>query len=132
MTMFQMYLFTRLEMINLISGVFSVVFGAVTAFITIMFFITWAEESRLYEGEHKAITRALKIFCPLFMINFFVYAVTPTQKEMAAIMVVPKIFSEENLDKIQRIGADGVDIVRLATEYTRGILENKAKEISND
>lgn len=129
MTMFQMYLFTRLEMINLISGVFSVVFGAVTAITTIMFFVTWAENSRLYDDEHKAVTRALKIFCPLFMINLFVFAVTPTQKEMAAIMVVPKILSEENVDKIQRIGADGVDIVKLATEYTKGILENKAKEI---
>lgn len=128
MTMFQMYLFTRLEMINLISGVFSVVFGAVTAITTIMFFVTWAENSRLYEDEHRAITRALKIFCPLFVIDLFVFAVTPTQKEMAAIMVVPKILSEENVDKIQRIGADGVDIVKLATEYTKGILENKAKE----
>lgn len=129
MTMFQMYLFTRLEMINLISGVFSVVFGAVTAITTIMFFITWAENSRLYEDEHRAVTRALKIFCPLFMINLFVCAITPTQKEMAAIMVVPKILSAENVDKIQKIGADGVDIVKLATEYTKGILENKAKEV---
>ena len=132
MTMFQMYLFTRLEMINLISGVFSIVFGGVTAIITIIFFITWAENSRMYEDEHKAMTKALKLFCPLFMFNLFVYAVTPTQKEMAAIMVVPKILSEENVDKIQRIGADGVDIVKLATEYTKGILENKAKEINND
>lgn len=128
MTMFQMYLFTRLEMINMISGVFSLVFGAVTAITTIMFFVTWAESNRLYDDEHRTATRALKIFCPLFMINIFVFAVTPTQKEMAAIMVVPKILSEENVDKIQRIGADGVDIVKLATEYTKGILENKAKE----
>lgn len=129
MTMFQMYLFTRLESINMISGLFSVIFGMVTAITTLMFFITWAEVSRLYEEEHKAITKALKIFCPLFIINIFVYAVTPTQKEMAAIIVVPKILSEENVDKIQKIGVDGVDIVKLATEYTKGILENKAKEI---
>lgn len=129
MTMFQMYLFTRLESINMISGLFSVVFGMVTAITTIMFFITWAEVSRLYEEEHKAVTKAIKIFCPLFIINIFVYALVPTQKEMAAIMVVPKILSEENVDKIQKIGADGVDIVKLATEYTKGILENKAKEL---
>ena len=128
MTMFQMYLFTRLEMINLISGVFSVVFGIITTIATMIFFIMWAENSRLYEDERKSATKALKIFCPLFVINIFVFAVTPTQKEMAAIMVVPKILSEENVDKIQRIGADGVDIVKLATEYTKGILETKVKE----
>lgn len=130
MTMFQMYLFTRLELINMISGLFSTIFGIVTSFVTVMFFITWAaEDSRLYEDEHKATTKALKIFCPLFIMNLFIYAAVPTQKEMAAIMVVPKILSEENVDKIQKIGADGVDIVKLATEYTKGILENKTKEI---
>lgn len=130
MTMFQMYLFTRLEMINLISGLFSFVFGIVTAIVTAMFFIMWAENSRIYEDERKAAKKALKIFCPLFIMNLFVYAAIPTQKEMAAIFVVPKILSEENVDKIQGIGADGVDIVKLATEYTKGILENKAKEIA--
>lgn len=129
MTIFQMYLFTRLELINMLSGLFSVLFGMVTAITTIIFFITWSENSRLYEDERKAVKKALKIFCPLFIMNLFVYAAVPTQKEMAAIMVVPKILSEENVDKIQKIGADGVDIVKLATEYTKGILENKAKEI---
>ena len=129
MTMFQMYLFTRLESINMISELFSVVFGIVTAITTLLFFITLSESSGLCEEEHKATTKALKIFFPLFVMNIFVYAATPTQKEMAAIVVVPKILSEENVDKIQRIGADGVDIVKLATEYTKGILENKAKEI---
>lgn len=129
MTMFQMYLFTRLELINMLSGLFSFLFGIVTAIVTVMFFITQSEDSRLYEEEHKITAKTLKIFCPLFMINLFVYAAVPTQKEMAAIVVVPKILSEENVDKIQKIGADGVDIVKLATEYTKGILENKAKEV---
>lgn len=132
MTMFQMYLFTRLESINMISGLFSLILGIVSASVTVMFFVTWAENSILYEDEHKAVTKALKIFCPLFIMNLFVYAVTPTQKEMAAIFVVPKILSEENVDKIQGIGADGVDIVKLATEYTKGILENKAKEFKDE
>lgn len=129
MTPFQIYLFTRLELINMLSGLFGSIFGIVTAILTMMFFVTLSEDSRLYEEEHRNTAKALKIFCPLFMINLFVYSAVPTQKEMAAIIVVPKILSEENVDKIQRIGADGVDIVKLATEYTKGILENKAKEI---
>lgn len=129
MTMFQMYLFTRLELINMLSWLFSTVFGIVTAFVTVMFFLTQSEDARLYEEEHKITAKALKIFCPLFIMNLFVYALAPTQKEMAAIIIVPKILSAENVDKIQKIGADGVDIVKLATEYTKGVLENKAKEI---
>lgn len=132
MTMFQMYLFTRLELINMLSGLFSLLFGSVTAITTLMFFVTLAEANRLYEEEHNTTAKVLKIFCPLFMINLFVYAIVPTQKEMAAIVVVPKILSAENVNKIQKIGADGVDIVKLATEYTKGILENKTKEITHD
>lgn len=127
MTTFQMYLFTRLEAINTISGIFSILFGIATTFTTAMFFVTWAENSRLYEDEHKVITRMLKILCPLFIMNLFAYVATPTQKEMAAIIIVPKILSEENVDKIQRIGVGGVDIVKLATEYTKGVLVNKVE-----
>ena len=128
MTMFQMYVFTRLELINVISSAFSVLFGMATAVTTLMFFVTWPESNRLSEEEHEVITKALKIFGPLFMINLFVYAAVPTQKEAAAIVVVPKILSTENIDKFQKIGADGVDIVKLATEYTKGILESKVKK----
>ena len=48
-------------------------------------------------------------------------------KELAAIIIVPKILSAENIDRIQKIGTDGVDIVKLATEYTKSVLENKTK-----
>lgn len=126
MTMFQMYLFTRLELINILSELFSIIMGAITAITTIMFYAT--SNDRLYENEHKDVIKAFKIFCPLFIMNLFVYVAVPTQKEMAAIIVVPKILSAENVDKIQKIGSDGVDIVKLATEYTKSILENKTKE----
>lgn len=126
MTMFQMYLFTRLELINEISGVLSLLFGSVTAITTLMFFLTSCD--RTSEEEHKVVTKAVRIFCPLFVMNLFVYVTVPTQKEMAAIVVVPKILSAENVNKIQSIGADGIDIVKLAAEYTKSILENKIKE----
>lgn len=131
MTPFQMYLFTRLELINMISGLFSVVFGMVTAITTVMFFITWAEESRLYEEEHKVIIKAIKLFCPLFVINLFIYAAVPTQKEMAAIIVLPKIASQQNIDKLTETTSAGFDIIKLSTEYLRDTLKMKV-ENNND
>lgn len=130
MTMFQMYLFTRLGLINMFSGLFSTIFGIATAIVMVMFFLTF--DSGVYEEDHKITTKALKICCPLFIMNLFVYVTVPTQKEMAAIVVVPKILSAENVDKIQKIGSDGIDIVKLATEYTKGILENKTTENIHD
>lgn len=130
MTQFQIYLFTRLELINMLSGLFSSIFGIVTAIVTMMFFIT-LPDSRVCEEEQKAITKALKIFCPLFMINLLVYAAAPTQKEMAAIIVLPKIASQQNIDKLTETTGAGFDIIKLSTEYLRDTLKMKV-ENNND
>ena len=129
MTPFQIYLFTRLELINMLSGLFSTIFGITTAIVTMMFFLTL--DSELYEEEHRNITKALKIFCPLFMINLFVYAAVPTQKEMAAIIVLPKIASQQNIDKLTETTGAGFDIIKLSTEYLRDTLKIKM-ENNND
>lgn len=129
MTPFQIYLFTRLELINMLSGLFSTIFGITTAIVTMMFFLTL--DSGLYEEEHRSTTRALKIFCPLFMINLFVYAAVPTQKEMAAIIVLPKIASQQNIDKLTETTGAGFDIIKLSTEYLRDTLKMKV-ENNND
>ncbi len=131
MTPFQIYLFTRLELVNVLSGLFSTIFGIITAITTMMFFITLAEDNGPYEDEHKTITKALKVFCPLFMINLFVYAAVPTQKEMAAIVVLPKIASQQNIDKLTETTGAGFDIIKLSTEYLRNTLKMKV-ENNND
>ena len=129
MTPFQIYLFTRLELINTLSGLFSTIFGITTAIVTMMFFLTL--DSGLYKEEHKITTKALKIFCPLFMINLLVYAAAPTQKEMAAIIVLPKIASQQNIDKLTETTGAGFDIIKLSTEYLRDTLKMKV-ENNND
>ena len=129
MTPFQIYLFTRLELINTISGLFSTLFGIVTAILTTMFFLTY--DSSLYEKDHKITTRALKLFCPLFIMNLFVYTAVPTQKEMAAIVVLPKIASQQNIDKLTQTTEAGFDIIKLSTEYLRDTLKIKVKN-NND
>lgn len=125
MTPFQIYLFTRLELINTLSGLFSAISGIVAAIVTMMFFLTL--DCSLYKEDHKITTKALKIFCPLFMINLFVYAATPTQKEMAAIIVLPKIASQQNIDKLTETTGAGFDIIKLSTEYLRDTLKMKVE-----
>lgn len=125
MTPFQIYLFTRLETINTISGLFSTLFGFVTAITTLMFFLTL--NSYMFEKDHEITTKALKIFCPLFMINLLVYSAVPTQKEMAAIIVLPKIASQQNIDKLTETTGAGFDIIKLSTEYLRDTLKIKVE-----
>lgn len=50
----------------------------------------------------------------------------PTQKEMAAIIVVPAIVNNE---QIQQIGKNGLDLTAMATEYLKDVLENKTEKL---
>lgn len=127
MTMFQMYLFTRADKILYTLGISSSVLFLVAVISTISFAIVHAAN---IDNDEKRISKWFFFSSlPLFLFSVAGYVLVPSQKELAAIIVVPKILSEENVDKIQKIGADGVDIVKLATEYTKGILENKVKEV---
>ena len=127
MTMFQMYLFTRADKLLNLFGTASGVLLFVFALSTVSFVLSYVDG---YNDTEKRLTK-LFLFSslPLFLFSLTGYVLIPSQKELAAIIVVPKILSSENVDKIQKIGADGVDIVKLATEYTKSILEKKNKEI---
>ena len=127
MTMFQMYLFTRADKLLSVFEISSIILLFVFSAATISFAVTHAAN---IDNDEKRISKWFFFSSlPLFLFLLAGCVFIPSQKELAAIIVVPKILSEENVDKIQKIGADGVDIVKLATEYTKGILENKAKEI---
>ena len=127
MTTFQMYLFTRVDKLLNLFGTASGVLLFVFALSTISFVLSYVDG---YNDTEKRLTKWFFFSSlPLFLFSIAVYVLTPSQKELAAIVVVPKILSVENVDKIQKIGADGVDIVKLATEYTKGILKNKTKDI---
>lgn len=127
MTMFQMYLFTRVDKLLSVFEISSIILLFVFSAATISFAVTHAAN---IDNDEKRISKWFFFSSlPLFLFSLAGYAFTPSQKELAAIIIVPQILSEENVDKIQKIGADGVDIVKLATEYTKGILENKAKEV---
>lgn len=127
MTMFQMYLFTRADKLLNLFGTASGVLLFVFALSTLSFVLSYVDG---YNDTEKRLTKWFFFSSlPLFLFSIAGYVLTPSQKELAAIVVVPKILSAENVEKIQKIGADGVDIVKLATEYTKGILENKTKEI---
>lgn len=127
MTTFQMYLFTRVDKLLNLFGASSIVMLFVFAFSTLFFVL--ARVDRSGDDEKRVTKRLFFSSLPVFLFSLTGYVLIPSQKELAAIIVVPKILSAENVEKIQKIGADGVDIVKLATEYTKSILENKTKEI---
>ena len=63
---------------------------------------------------------------PNVVIAVVLKILVPTQKEMAAIIVVPAIVNNE---QIQKIGKNGLDLTAMATEYLKDVLENKTEKL---
>lgn len=127
MTALEMYLFTRVDKILMVSGAASVILGFASMFALVMFIITSCDD--LSSPVEEAGTKlACLVSIPVLLVSLSMYLLVPSQKELAAIMIVPKILSSENVDNLTKIGANGIDIMKLATDYTKEILEEKVKK----
>jgi len=121
MTMLQMYLFTRLDIIHSVLGV-----GCIALFVFILFappFVSMVDDT--YDWPTRKIATTEIILGALFSIFVGLKVLIPTQKEMAAIIVVPAIANNE---QIQQIGKNGLDLTVMASDYLKTIMETKAKE----
>ena len=65
------------------------------------------------------------VFVPLFFFSVCSYIFVPTQKEMAAIIVVPKLLSEQNVNNLTKMGENGFELMKLATDYMKDVLKVK-------
>lgn len=128
MTSFEMYLFTRVDKIIDVSQELSVILGIAVIISFIMLAIAKDESSCYVEDGITGSKLVCLISTPLFCISLLTYVLVPTQKELAAIMIVPKILSSENMVNLTKIGSNGIDIVKLATEYTKETLEERVKK----
>ena len=128
MTTFEMYLFTRVDKLLCVFGVLSF-FSCIALGLAIVFFVMARADWDLYSDRERRMTKVALLFTmPIVALSSLCFVAIPTQKELAAIIVVPKILSSENVDNLTKIGANGIDIVKLATEYTKGILEEKVNK----
>lgn len=132
MTWFQMYLFTRLDSIH---G--ALIFGCAILGSLILFappFIglsgfdkpNWEEEKA---KKARLLKKAETILISLFVIFGVLKIAIPTQKEMAAIIVVPAIVNNE---QIQQLGKNGLDLTAMATDYLKSIMEEKTATLKEE
>lgn len=121
MTMLQMYLFTRLDIIHSVLSV-----GCIVVSVFILFappFVSMLDNTYDWPARKIAITEI--ILGVLFSVFIGLKVLIPTQKEMAAIIVVPAIANNE---QIKQIGKNGLDLTVMASDYLKSIMETKAKE----
>lgn len=122
MTMFQMYLFTRLDIIH---TVLSFVCGTLP--LLILFsppFVSMMDDT--YDWPKRKIVITEIILGILFSVFVVLKILIPTQKEMAAIVVVPAIANNE---QIQKLGKNGLDLTVMATDYLKDVLESKTEKL---
>lgn len=132
MTWFQMYLFTRLDSIHVALMIGCIILGLLILFALPIIDIAdfdgrnWAEEKA---KKARLLKKAETILISLFVIFGGLKIAIPTQKEMAAIIVVPAIVSNE---QIQQIGKNGLDLTAMATDYLKSIMEEKTATLKKE
>ena len=132
MTWFQMYMFTRLDGIHV-----ALIIGCVILELLILFaplIIDMADfdgRNLMKEKAKKArlLKKAETILISLFVIFGGLKIAIPTQKEMVAIIVVPAIVNNE---QIQQIGKNGLDLSVMATDYLKSIMEEKTAKLKKE
>ena len=112
MTTMQMYWLVMLD--NLIGGLFAILIICVLFFTLGLSFLGMAEKEELYIPIAKKllVVAAVSLLCVTFI---------PTTKQMAAIMIVPKI---ANSEKVQTIGNKVYD---LAVEWMEELKSDNKK-----
>ena len=121
MTHFNMYLFTRLDILNnLLWGLFIL---GVCVGVFFVFIDETPEISDETSLDSKKITKLDILLVAWVVFPFLLLAAVPTQKEAAAIWLVPKIVNNEQLNSV---AADTFDIIEVKTrEYLLELIGEK-------
>lgn len=135
MTWFQMYLFTRLDSIHCALIIGCVILGLLILFAPPFISLTGFDEHN-WEEEKAEKEQLLKkvetILISLFIIFGGLKVAIPTQKEMAAIIVVPGIINNKQIQQIQQINKNGLDLTAMATDYLKSIMEEKTATLKEE
>lgn len=132
MTWFQMYLFTRLDSIHAALMVGCMIFGVFILFAPpVIGTVDFEERNWVKEKAKRAqlLKKVETILISLFIIFGGLKVAIPTQKEMAAIIVVPAIVNNE---QIQQLGKNGLDLSVMATDYLKSIMEEKTAKLKKE
>lgn len=132
MTWFQMYLFTRLDIINYVLNWGCAMLPVLLLFAPVFLGMAICDSENIRVAEKrqkKVIIKTEIIGWLIFSMIVGLKILIPTQKEMAAIIVVPAIVNNE---QIQQLGKNGLDLSVMATDYLKSIMEEKTAKLKKE
>lgn len=95
MTQWQLYWLTRLDIIGAMATILSIL-SAIASFLALMSFVADAIDGR----TDPYSLRYLKYALPVFLFFGLLCMFTPSTKEMAAILIVPKIVNNQKVQQM--------------------------------
>ena len=124
-TPFQIYIFTRLDVLCRVFG-FMIVFGFILSLFSGGLYLAAYDDD---EPVKKCAGRICKV-C-LFMLCFGVLGtvLVPSRKEAAAIWAVPKVVNNQ---QVQSIGTNTLNLAEMGLEYLQQLLTEKKGNKKND
>lgn len=114
-TPMDIYLLTRCDAIVVVCIILTLVFFAAS----IVFFILYMDDRNIYHNDEKCHRNCLIASSLLSVASMFASVLMPTTKEMAAIVVMPKIANSETVQGL------GNGIVGLAKEWIVELSQKK-------
>jgi hypothetical protein len=111
MEWWQVYLFTRLDGINIFFMITAVA-GVILSIIAIVVYYSTLD-SEYSKDEHLFVDKYLKPIIAITAISIGVSIALPTQKDMAAIILLPKVVNNQD---IQKMPADAAKLLRVKLE----------------
>lgn len=115
------YWLTRLDALNIVCVATLVISAFICVIAAIMFFGVATPDHEEDDPLMKSLLKATKTSFAIAIISTIVAAFLPTTKEMAAIIVVPRVANSET---VQQLG-DG--IVNLAQEWMKELAPKKGE-----
>ena len=123
-TTWQMYWLTRMDSLGFLFGVPAII-GLIAGTICIIMMAMIRGSNYRSEGDEKTAANCQKIgfkvfsiAIPLFIISCFI----PTTKEMAAILIVPRVLNNEKVQELPN------NVLDLANEWMKELVKEKKEE----
>lgn len=119
MTTFEAYILVILGNVRTMLGISTAILGVAAFAFTIVYY------DPLIHDKERLIAKPRNILIPLFVISGMFLSLLPSTKQAAAIILLPAIVNNE---QIQTTVGNGLDLMELTTEWLKDQMGNKIKE----
>ena len=128
MTWLDIYLYTRIDTVK---DVFCIVLLLTGGFIFLHTVFNFFELDDYADDKLKKYKENIKPYRFVYISFFILLGINillPSQKEVTAMIVFPRILNEQNVEKLVKISDDGIDLTKLAIEYLKETLPEKVSK----